>query len=114
MRGELTNCQAHREGQVRTLKETERARGTHELSSTQGGSSKDTERNRACEALTNCQAHREGQVRTLKETERARGTHGLSSQQGGQVWILKETECARGTHNLSSTQGGSSQDTDRN
>src|SRR6267142_1062820 len=102
MRGALTNCRAHREGQVRTLKETEHARGTHSLSSAQGGSSQDTERNRACEghslsiertgtvksghqkkpsargALTNYRAQREDQVRTLTETEYARGTHSLS------------------------------------
>jgi hypothetical protein len=34
------------EGQVKTLKETEQVRGTHSLSSAQGGTSKDTERNR--------------------------------------------------------------------
>src|SRR6267142_1299567 len=93
MPGVLTDCQAHREGHIRTLKETKHARGTHRLSSTQRVSSQDTEREKPSVpgALTSCQVHREGQVRTLKETE-----------------------CARGTHRLSSAQAGSSQDTERN
>ena len=75
----------HREGQVRILKETECARGTHILSSAQGGSSQDTEKNRAHEGhLLSVKHTRRVKVRTLKETERARGTHQLSGTGQGQ------------------------------
>jgi hypothetical protein len=90
--GALTLCRAQREDQVKLLKETERARGTHELLSAQGGSSQDTERN---------QAH-EGHSQTVKCTG------------DGQDKTLKESKYARGTHRLSSTQGGSSKGTNRN
>src|SRR6266850_978011 len=107
MRGALTSCRAQREGLVRTLKESDRARGTHILSRAEGGSRQDTERIRPREghshsverrgrvssgernnptargALTACRAQREGLVRTLKESDRARGTHRLSSAEGG-------------------------------
>ena len=41
----LTNWRPHREGQVRTWKETDRAMRTHLLETAQGGTSQDTERN---------------------------------------------------------------------
>jgi len=40
----LTDCQAQREGQVRTLRESERARGTHRLLSTEAETSQDKRR----------------------------------------------------------------------
>jgi hypothetical protein len=43
-RGELTPCWAHTEGQVRAPRESERAGGTHCLSSADGGTSQDTKR----------------------------------------------------------------------
>ena len=43
--GALTSWRPHREGQVRTQRETDRARGTHFLETTSGGTSQDTERN---------------------------------------------------------------------
>jgi hypothetical protein len=42
--GALTSYQVQREAQVRTLKESEQARGTHILSSAEGGSIQDTKR----------------------------------------------------------------------
>ena len=38
----LTDCQVQREGQVRSLKESQRVRGTHSLSSTEKVTSQDT------------------------------------------------------------------------
>jgi len=53
------------EGQVKTLKETEQVRGTHSLSSAQGGSSKDTKRNRA----------HEGHSLSVERTGRVKSEH---------------------------------------
>ena len=88
----LTLWRPHREGQVKTRKETDRAMRTHVLETTQGGTSQDTERHRPSDAhsrpgdstgrdksghgkklterctLTYWRPHREGQVRTRKET----------------------------------------------
>jgi|SRR6267142_5018889 len=79
------------EGQVTTVKESQRARGTHELSSPEGG----------------------GQVRTAKPSKRARDTHVLSSKGGVTVMSAKESQRARGTHSLSGVDGGTSQDGER-
>jgi len=43
--GVLTHWRQHREGQVRTWKETDQARGTHFLETRERGTSQDTERN---------------------------------------------------------------------
>jgi len=96
VRGALTLCRAHREGRVRTLKETECARGTHELSSAQGGSSQDTERNRAHEGHSQTVERTGREVRTLKETEQVRGTHGLSSAQGGSSQDTERNQACEG------------------
>ena len=42
--GELTNWRQQREGQVRTWKESNQARGTHSLETAEGGTSQDMER----------------------------------------------------------------------
>jgi hypothetical protein len=115
-RGSLTDCRPHREGQVRTRKESDRARRTHELETASGGTSQDTERIRLSEAhsrtgdrigrdksghgknpteqgaLTNWRPHREGQVRTRKESDRARLTHFLETASGG---TSQDTETIR-------------------
>ena len=48
-RGTLTPWRRHREGQVRIQKESDQARGTHELETTSGGTSQNTERIRLSE-----------------------------------------------------------------
>ena len=58
-RGTLTFWRRHREGQVRTWKESDQARGTHRLESASG------------------------QVRLRKESDRVRGTHQLKMASGG-------------------------------
>src|SRR6267142_1339333 len=89
------------DGQVRTWKESERARGTHSLESADGRTSQDMEGIRASKghsrpgkhrrmdksghrrntsergALTNWRVQTDRQVRTRKESEQARGTHFL-------------------------------------
>jgi cytidylate kinase len=106
-RGAPTIWRPHQEGQVRTRKEFDRARHTHELETASGGTSQDTERIRPSEvhsrtgdrigrdksghgenltkrgALADWKPHREGQVRTRKESDRARRTHGLETALGG-------------------------------
>jgi len=88
--GALTNWRPQREGQIRTQKETDQARGTHRLEITERGTSQDMERNQPSEghplpgdsrrrdksghrnkptkqgALTLWRQQREGQVRTWK------------------------------------------------
>ena len=102
-RGALTAWRVQIDGQVRTLKGTERPRGTHKLESADRWTSQDTERNRATKghslpgecrsmdksrhrkeqsdqgALTSWRVQIDGQVRTHKGTERPRGTHCLES-----------------------------------
>jgi hypothetical protein len=65
-----------REGQVKAQKDTKQARGTHRLSSIEGGRSHNTEKSQIRGMVcTFCQAQREGQVRILKESKGARVTH---------------------------------------
>jgi hypothetical protein len=105
------------EGQVRTQKESERARGTHSLESVNGGIGEGTERNQGYEghslsgecrrerseetkrkraggqgALTSWRVQMEGQVRTQNKSKRARGTHQLESAEGREVRTRKESE----------------------
>ena len=89
--GALTSWRSQREGQGRTWKESNQARGTHFLETTEGG-----------------------EVRTWKESDQARGTHFLETTEGGgQVKTQKESDQARGTHILEITEGGTSQDMER-
>ena len=114
-RGPLTLWRPHREGQVRTRKASDRQRPTHQLETTQGGTSQDT-----------------------KESDRPRPTHHLETAQGGtsqdtkkkhltnrcpltswrphtdgQVRTRKASDQPRPTHFLGTTQGGTSQDMQR-
>jgi hypothetical protein len=106
-RGVLTSWTRQMGGLVRTRKETERARGTHQLGTAEGVTCQDTKTNRPSEghsrpedgrgsdlsghgkeqtkrgALTPWRRQREKLVRTQKETERARGTHFLEMAEGG-------------------------------
>jgi hypothetical protein len=68
------------EGQIRTLKERKRARGTYGLESAKEEQVR-TPRERERETR--------GHVRTMKARKRARGTHGLESTKG---WSSKDTE----------------------
>jgi hypothetical protein len=105
--GALTCWREHQGGQVRTWKESNRARGTHFLERASEGTSQDTERIWPCEghslpgdhtgrdksghgknptergALTSWRPHWEGQVMTRKESDRARHTHELEKALGG-------------------------------
>jgi len=90
--GALTSWRWQREGQVRTWKESNQARGTHSLEIAEGGTSQDTERKQLSKgysptgdrkwrdksrhrkkeskqgALTDWRQERQGQVRTWKES----------------------------------------------
>ena len=115
--------------------ETERARETHELSSTDGGVTQDIKRKQerrethilwgidgAISQDTRRKRDSEGyprtvkrggmeKVRTPRESEMARSTHFLSSEKGWTSQDVKRKERARVTHSLSSEEGGTSQDT---
>ena len=114
--GSLTSWRQHREGLIRTQKETDRARHTHILETASRESCQDTERNRPSQAhsptgddierdssghrkkptepgaLTSWRQHREGLVRTQKETDRPRRTHQLETASGG---TRQDTERSR-------------------
>jgi hypothetical protein len=116
----LTSWRWQREGLVRTLKETDQARGTHFLGTAEGGTCQDTERDRLSKgcsraadgrgwdlsghrkkqtewgALTNWGWEREGLVRTQKETEEARGTHILKTAEGGTCQDMERNQPSEG------------------
>ena len=114
-RGALTSWRPHREGQVRTWKETDRAMRTHVLETTQGGTSQDTERNRPSDAHSRSGDHtgRGKSGHGKKPTERCALTLWRPRREG-QVRTRKETNRAMRTHQLETAQGGTSQDTERN
>jgi len=100
-RGALTPCRVWREGQVRSSRESEQAKGTHFLSHAKGGATQDIERNRASERGTHFLLSTEGgTIRTPKQTERARGTYFLSSAEEG---ITQETKTNRASEGHSHT-----------
>jgi len=86
--GGLTNCQAKREGEVRTAK-----KACHVIEG----------------ALTSCRAQREQELRTAKESERAGGTHSLPSADGGISQDGKRKQASRGTYQLSTVNKGTSE-----
>src|SRR6267142_1892517 len=81
-RGALTSWRAQTDGQVRTWKQSDRARGTHLLED--AGTNKSGHRNKPTErgALTNWRAQTDEQVRTEKQSDRVRSTHGLERADG--------------------------------
>ena len=102
----------YREEQVRTQKESDRARGTYRLETASGGISQGAERIRPSEGHSPTGDGIEGQVST--ETLRASEGHsqsedGIGRDKSGH----RESDRARGTHNLKTASGGTSQDTER-
>jgi hypothetical protein len=105
--GALTSWKRPREGLFRTQKETDSARGTHVLETSEGGTCQETEKNRQSEghslakdsrgrnlsghgkkyteegALTSWRQQRDGLVRTQKEIDQARCTYLLETEGGG-------------------------------
>jgi hypothetical protein len=101
-RGALTGCQPQREGQVRTPRESETAKGTHELSGAAGDKSGHNRKARGEEKLTGYRAEREGQIRTIRECENAShgGTHFLSRPGG---WTSQDSKRKRDGEGYSRT-----------
>src|SRR6267142_2309508 len=124
-----------------TPKETQPARGTHELlSGTEGGTDQDTKRNQACKGcsrpiksrryksrhqgkpsepgtLTSCPVQREGQPDKLGNRNKLSEQGALTNcraQREGQVRTPIKTERLRDTHELRSVEGETSEDTKRN
>src|SRR6266850_382362 len=116
-----------------TPKETQPARGTHELlSGTEGGTDQDTKRNQACKGcsrpiksrryksrhqgkpsepgtLTSCPVQREGQPDKLGNRNKLSEQGALTNcraQREGQVRTPKKTKRAKATHTLSSVEVG--------
>src|SRR6267142_268650 len=92
MQGAPTFWRVQRERQVRTQKQTEQARGTHQLESAEGETSQDTETNRASKGHSPT-----GECRGRDKS----GHRNKPSKQ-------------RGTHSLESAKGETSQDTETN
>ena len=137
-RGTLTNWRWQRDRCVRTRKETDRPRRTHQLETTEGGTCQDTQTNRPTEAhsptgngrrrdlsghrkkpidrgaLTIWRRQREGLVMIRKETDRPRHTHQLETAEGGTCQDTQRTDRPRRTHILETAEGGACQDTQRN
>ena len=112
-RGALTNWTRHRDGQVRTQKESDPARGTHQLETVGREKSGHGENPTARGALTDWRRHREGQVKTQKESDRVRGTHILETASGG---TSQDTERIRPNEGHSHTGNSivwTTQDTER-
>jgi hypothetical protein len=84
----LTDCRAQRDGQVKASRESKRARDTHQLLTTEGGTSQGTNEKRDNEGRSLSVKHR-----------------GCTSQD---TKIMRESE---GAHSLSSVDGDTSQDT---
>jgi hypothetical protein len=102
------------EGQVRTVKENKRERGTNVLSSGEGETyqnSKKTQQTRNTYSLLECRDRDESeQQRKASDSEREALTN-CRSQNDGQVKVrtVKESQQARGTHILSGTAERTSQ-----
>ena len=84
-RGALTSWRRHREGQVRTWKESDRASGTYVLETASGRTRQDTERIKLSEghSLSGDGIGRDKSEHGMKELDRARGTHQLETAPKG-------------------------------
>ena len=127
--GELTLWRPQREGLVRTWKESDQARGTYKLETTEKGTCQDTERKQPRKGhslpgdhrrrdlsghrkkvtkqgtLTSWRRQREGLVRTQKESKQARGTHFLETTKGGPCQDMETKQLSKG-HSLSGDHRG--------
>ena len=135
--GALTCWRQHREEFVRTRKETDRARGTHQLETAEDGACQETERNRLSKAhsrprngrerylsghgkkptergaLTSWRRQREGLVRTKKKPTDQGTLTFWRRQRERLVRTRKKIDRARRTHFLGTAERGTYQDTER-
>jgi len=130
-RGALTSWRVQMDGQVRTRKQSDQARGTDQLESADRRTSQDTEtiqlsdghslpgeRRWTSQDMETIQpsegTHRlesaDRQVRTWKQSNRARALTDWRARTDGQVRTRKQSDRAKGTHFLESTDGQTSQD----
>src|SRR6267142_7012401 len=99
--GELTAWRAQTDRQVRTWRQSDRARGTHSLESADGRTSQHGNNPTERGALTSWSTQTDGQVRTRKQ--RSKGHSPTGARTDGQVRTRKQSDRARGTHSLEST-----------
>src|SRR6266850_2131499 len=113
-KGSLTDWRVQMDGQVRTWKESDQARGTHRLESADGQTSQDTERIRPSKGHSQTGERRwmDKSGHGKNPTERGALTP-WRAQTDRQVRTWKESNRARGTHKLESADGQTSQDTER-
>jgi uncharacterized protein (UPF0548 family) len=136
-RDALTNWRPHREGQVRTQKESDCARGAHQLETTSGGTSqeqKESNRVRHTHSLDTTSGGTSQDMERIQPSKvhsrpgdrigRDKSGHRKNPTEQGaltiwrphqeaQVRTQKESDRARHTHELETTSGGASQDTER-
>ena len=136
-RGTLTSWRWQREALVRTQKEIDRSRRTHQLETVVGGTSQDTQRNRQrrthfLEAAEGGTCQDKERIRPTKAhshpgDDRGRDLSGHRKKQTGRsqltswrrqreglVRTRKETDRPRRTYNLEGAEGGTCQDTQIN
>ena len=68
--------------QVRTQRECDQTRGTHQLETVGGVTNQDKERQQTSEGYSHSEDQREGQVRKQKESDQVRDTHQLETAEG--------------------------------
>ena len=104
----------NRKAQVKTTKESDRARGTHELETASRDTTQDRKRKRPSEGHSRTGDTMSGV--TSQDTGTIRPSDGDShprDRMGGQVRTQKESGRVRGTHLLEIASGGTIQDTKR-
>ena len=108
----LTSWRPHREGQVRTRKESDQERVLHQLETASGGGCQDTKRKQVSEgnSLSGNRIRRD-KSGNGKETERGEPTFWRPHQEG-YVTTRKESDRAKGTHFLETPSGQISQNTE--
>ena len=113
LRGTLTSWRPQREGLVRSWKESNWARDTHILETTEG-TCQDTERKQPSEGHLHPGDHRRRNLSGHRKNAAELGA--LTSwrqQKEGLVRIQKESNQLRGTHFLETAERGMCQDTER-
>ena len=100
-----------RERQVRTSKESNRARGTHMLETEEGGTSQVTERKRPSKGHSLSRGGRgRGESKHERQATERRALTSCKWQKGGQVRTQKGSNQVGDAHHLEIIEGATSQD----
>ena len=114
--GALTNWKWQREGLVRTRKEVDQVRGTHDLETGEGETCWDVERHRPREGHRDSLPRRRGTDSSRHGKESTKRGHPPTGDSKGGEGVLrtpKEIDRATDTHSLVTTEGGTCQDMEK-